>query len=104
VLCWLVYEQERLRTVLIVEASFIGEGRLRADVEIIPGVDVHFIEGHELGPEWDVLVPPDMIGRMLSADQARHLLDRHRQRIPKKPPAPSVRRAKARRPSERREQ
>lgn len=72
---WLVYQQGNLRTVLIVEGSFIGATRLRADLET-PGLDDHFVEGRELDDATAAKVPKDMVGRMLSEAEAEKLLER----------------------------
>jgi hypothetical protein len=76
-----------LRTVLIVEASHLLEARLRADIET-PGLDDHFIEGHELGAELAERIPAGAIGRMMTAADATRLVERL-DPIPKRPPAPS---------------
>jgi len=89
VLHWLVYQQGGLRTVLIVEASHLLEARLRADLET-PGLDDHFVEGHELNGKLAPLIPEEAIGRMMSAADAGKLIERL-DPIPKRPPAPSVR-------------
>jgi len=47
VLHWLVDQQGNLRTVQMVEASFLGEAPLSADLQT-PGLDDHFVESREL--------------------------------------------------------
>jgi hypothetical protein len=62
-----------------------------------PGIDRHFIEGHLIDPDLADRIPDDAIGRLMTAADARKLIDRLDQ-IPKKPPAPSVRRSRRRKP------
>jgi hypothetical protein len=59
---------------------------------LIPGVGAHFVEGHLIDPELAERIPADAIGRLMTAADARKLIDRVDQ-IRKKPPAPSVRRS-----------
>jgi len=74
VLHWLVYQQGGLRTVVIVEASHLLEARLRADLET-PGLDVHFVEVHELDGKLAPLIPEEAIGRMMIAADAVKLIE-----------------------------
>ncbi len=74
-LYWMVYKQRNLRTVLILEGSFQGEARLRADLET-PGLDDHLVEGHELDEATAARVPKSMIGRMLTTAEAAKFLER----------------------------
>jgi hypothetical protein len=56
--------------------------------------DATFCEGHEeLDRASAALIPPSAIGRMLDQDEAAKLIRRIERGIPKRPPAPSVRRA-----------
>jgi len=96
VLYWLVYEQGDLRTVLIAEASHLLGARLRADIEM-PGLDDNFVVGRELNGSLAEGIPEDTIGRMITAAECTKLIERI-DPIPKRPPAPSVRRKGTRRP------
>jgi hypothetical protein len=85
----------RLLGVVIQDSSCIVQARLRAAVA---GVDqgVEFCEGHELDQATAAPVPATAIGRMLGPDEAGKLIRRLERGIPKRPPAPSVKRRAAR--------
>jgi len=71
------------------------EARLRADIDM-PGLDDHFVEGHEFDAPLAQRIPDEAIGRMMTAADAATLIERL-DAIPKRPPAPSVRRKGTRR-------
>jgi hypothetical protein len=88
---WLAYRQGFLTCVMIVEADSLFEARLKVDVGLIgghAGIDAHFLEGHDIAGD---PIPAAAVGRLMSAEDAAKLIERI-DRIPKKPPAPSVRR------------
>jgi hypothetical protein len=61
--------------VVIIEASSLIHARSLAAAHGLGRV-VHFAEGHFINPESAALIPDAFIGRMLSAIEARRLLDR----------------------------
>lgn len=60
--------------VIILDASDLLHARFRANLEGLDH-DAEFAEGHELDDEYAAVVPKNMIGRMLSPDEARKLID-----------------------------
>ena len=72
-LYWLVYRQGKYRTVLIVEDALLPGARLRADVAT-PGLDDHFVEGHELDDATAARIPATAIGRMMTSEQAAKII------------------------------
>jgi hypothetical protein len=90
-LWWLTYRQGKVTCVLIVEADSLVEARLKADVGLVgghAGIDAHFLGGHELASE---RIPEAAVGRLMTAADAAKLVEAL-DPIPKKPPAPSIRR------------
>jgi hypothetical protein len=72
-LFWLCYQRNRrLVGVVIVEAGELLEARMLA---AIAGLDklADFSEGYELGAQHRAMVSANMIGRMLSPDEATRL-------------------------------
>jgi hypothetical protein len=72
-LFWLCYRRDtRLLGVVIIEAGELLEARMLA---AIAGLDelADFSEGHELSAQHRAMVSANMIGRMLSADEAIRL-------------------------------
>jgi hypothetical protein len=90
---WLTYCDRfgRLVGVVIQDSYTLLLARFRASVaEIDQGAQ--FCEGHELDPATAKLVPETAICRMLSPDEAAKLLGKIERGMPKRPPAPSVKR------------
>jgi hypothetical protein len=75
--------------VIILEASDLMHARFRANLEEVDQ-NAEFAEGHVLGDEHAAMIPENMIGRMLSLDQARRLIGRMAGGTPKRPAPPSV--------------
>ena len=72
---WLYYRTEgKLVGVAIIEAPSLYHARMRAAVRRI-GRAGDFIEGKELDAEHAALVPQDCIGRLLSPEEARQLIE-----------------------------
>ena len=61
--------------VVIIEASSLIHARSLAAAHGLGRV-VHFAEGHFISPASAALIPDAFVGRMLSAIEARRLLDR----------------------------
>jgi hypothetical protein len=61
--------------VVIIDASSLTHGRALAAAHGLGRV-AHFAEGHFINPESAALIPDAFISRMLSAIEARRLLDR----------------------------
>ena len=71
---WLCYHRnQRLVGVVIIEARELLEARMLAAID---GVDklADFFEGYELSAQHAAMVPADLIGRMLSPDEASRLM------------------------------
>jgi hypothetical protein len=105
-LFWLSYRRHgKPAGVVLIEAPDLKQARFRAAVEG-QDQDADFAAGHGLNDEIAARIPAAVVGRMLTAPEARKLL-RHLERTeptPKRPPARSVRRRdsrSARRPSSR---
>jgi hypothetical protein len=95
-LFWLAYrrrEKSRLAGVVLIDSSDLLHARLHADMAGL-GVGCVFAEGHALDEAWRRYVPAEIIGRMLTPEEARQLLERIERAdpTPKRPAAPSVRR------------
>jgi ubiquinone biosynthesis protein COQ9 len=60
--------------VVIMEASSIAHARLLATMNDL-GHPSHFVEGYSISPELAALVPDNCIGRMLSPEELRELLE-----------------------------
>jgi hypothetical protein len=96
---WLSYRRRgKPIGVVVIEAPDPLQARFRAAVE---GLDREgdFADSYGLDPETAARIPADMMGRMLTPAEAYKLI-RVLERaapIPKRPPAPSVRRGKGRR-------
>jgi hypothetical protein len=91
---WITYRKGRRPAgVLIIEAPDLLQGRFRAGVF---GLDeeADFAEGYEIDAEREAAVPKNMIGRMLSLDEAYRVIRRLENAITKTPPARSVRRGR----------
>jgi hypothetical protein len=93
-LFWLAYhrpETSRLAGVVLIDSSDLLHARLYADLAG-QGVGCAFAEGHALDEAWRRHVTAGMIGRLLSPDEARGLLERIERAdpTPKRPPAPST--------------
>jgi hypothetical protein len=88
-LYWLVYQQGGVRSVLIIEASSLLGVRLRADVDM-PGLDQHFVEGHEFDGALALRIPEEALGRMMAGADAANLIERIElgDPIPMLPPSP----------------
>jgi hypothetical protein len=88
---WLTYRDlaGRLTGVVIFDAPSLLLAGLQVGAD---GLDegMRFSEGHELDGDSSALVPPDMIGRMLSREETASLIRRIEQGMPKKSTAPSV--------------
>ena len=70
---WLAYRQGDTRSVFIVEASALIIARMKATIAV-DGIDEHFVEGHALPPAARK-IPKRMVGRLLSAEEGRGLLE-----------------------------
>jgi hypothetical protein len=88
-LFWLAYRQGETTCVLIQPAGDLVMARLKASLQT-PGLDEHFVSG--LALERDHQVPADMIGRLLSQEEAHQVVKLLERAIPKKRAAASVRR------------
>ena len=88
---WLTYCDlaRRPLSVIILDSPSLPLARLQAAAE---GLDqgATFCDGHELDGDSALLVPPDAIGRMLSLDEARKIIRRIEQWIPKQAAAAST--------------
>ena len=72
---WLCYRNEgKLVGVAIIEAPSLYHARMRAAVRGI-GKAADYIEGNEVDAEHTALVPQDCIGRLLSPEEARQLIE-----------------------------
>jgi hypothetical protein len=60
--------------VVIMEAASLAHARLLATMKDL-GHPSHFAEGHAISPELAAMIPDDCVGRMLSPDKVRELLD-----------------------------
>jgi hypothetical protein len=90
---WLTYCDRfgRLLGVVIQDSYTLLLARFRASVaEIDQGAA--FCEGHELDAATAKLVPERAIGRMLDPVEAGELIRKIERQIPKRPPAPTVKR------------
>ena len=75
---WLFYRHDgQLVGVAIIEAESLVHARLKAAAQKI-GRPADYAEGKGLDAEHAALVPRDHIGRMLSPEEARQLIDRMR--------------------------
>ena len=73
---WLTYRKEgQLVGVAIIEAPSLYHARMRATVRGI-GRAAEYFEGKEVDAEHAALVPQDCIGRLLSHEEARQLIER----------------------------
>jgi hypothetical protein len=73
---WLYYRNEgELVGVAIIAAPSLYHARMRAAVDGI-GRAANYSEGKELDAEHAALVPKEHLGRMLSPEEARQLIDR----------------------------
>ena len=71
---WLTYRQGDMGCIMIVRAPSPSAARRKAR-SAIGGIDDHFVEWHELPPDVAKRVPERVVRRLLSADEARELLD-----------------------------
>ena len=71
---WLTYRQGDMGCIMIVRAPSPSAARRKAS-SAIGGIDDHFVEWHELPPDVAKRVPERVVRRLLSADEARELLD-----------------------------
>jgi hypothetical protein len=84
---WLCYRNEgKLVGVAIIQAASIYHARLLAAVRGI-GRAVDYSEGNEVDAEHAALIPQDCIGRLLSPEEARQLMDRIGSALPQGAPA-----------------
>ena len=74
---WLVNEIDGKRRVFIQEAGALHFARLRAG---IAGFQGRLVEAHALDNKTAKRVPKKLVGRTLTADQARELLNQLRRR------------------------
>ena len=72
-LYWLVHKYNGQRRVFIQQASSMVSARLQARTM---GHEGEYLEGHELQAKTARRLPLDMIGRVLSRDEAAGLLER----------------------------
>ena len=73
---WLCYRNEgKLVGVAIIEAPSLYHARMQAAVRGI-GRAADYTEGKEVDAEHAALVPQDCIGRLLSPEEARQLIER----------------------------
>ncbi len=93
-LFWLCYRYDgRFRGAVAIEAGSLAHARVKAAVlGLDPGCEC---EGHILDAASARLIPKRIIGRLLDEAELRRL---RRIVAPKKPPAPSVRKIKAKAP------
>jgi hypothetical protein len=61
------------RGVVIIESTSLAQARLLATSRGL-GHPSHFAKGHSISPELASLIPDDCVGRMLSREQVRELL------------------------------
>jgi hypothetical protein len=73
---------DRRRCARALDKPAADQVRLTAAEEIVPGVDAHFVEGHELEPDLAERIPAAAIGRLMTAADAVKLIGRL-DRIPK---------------------
>jgi hypothetical protein len=93
---WLTYcdRSGRLLGVVIQDSGSLVHARLRAAIsEADHGA--RLCQGHELDPATAKLVPATAIGHMLRLDEAAKPFRKIERQIPKRPPAPSVKRRAA---------
>jgi hypothetical protein len=73
---WLCYRNEgKLVGVAVIEAPSLYHARMQAAVQGI-GRAADYTEGKEVDAEHVPLVPQDCIGRLLSPEEARQLIER----------------------------
>jgi len=71
---WLTYRRSgKASGVVLIEAPSLVHARTQASLEAVDA-GAEFAEGHELG----ALVPAEQVGRMLTIEEARQLLERLR--------------------------
>ncbi len=89
---WLTYRDRAGQLgVLILDSPSLAQARLLARPERADH-GAQFYEGHELGGDSAALVPLDVIGRLLSVDEASKAIRQQKRVIPKRAAAASVKR------------
>jgi hypothetical protein len=84
---WLCYRNERnVVGVAIIEAPSLYHARMQATVRGIGRV-ADYSEGNEIDAEHAALVPQKYIGRLLSPEEARQLMERISSALPQGAPA-----------------
>jgi hypothetical protein len=91
---WLTYRNSsgHLLGAVVMDSSNLMHARMCSAIEVLDQGAL-FARGHELDRDTAALVPATAIGRLLGREEAARLLRRIESRIPKRPPAASVRRA-----------
>ena len=75
---WLTYRRSgKASGVVLFEAPSLVHARMQASLEAVDA-GAEFAEGHELGAALAALVPAEQVGRMLTIEEARQLLERLR--------------------------
>ena len=92
---WLTYQKSgRLFGVVILDSSSLIDARRLAASDRID-LGEQFANGSELAADLAALMPATAIGRMLTPEETYELIERFDRSIPKRPPAPSIKRRAA---------
>jgi hypothetical protein len=77
---WLTYRRSgKASGVVLIEAPSLVHARTQASLEAVDA-GAEYAEAHELGAALAALVPAKQVGRMLTIEETRQLLERLRRR------------------------